>query len=459
MNLNQFSREAIFYLAVLMSTLLVTGRGVQGASREVEHFGAAPVDELVDCIHRVYGKPVIHDLMVRDVIARPCPSSKELIAEAMKANGLLLVEGQEWIFLAPANYFVPKPPYSREEAARAPKQHSINVETHLEPAQEMPEVQAKDILNTIKREARMPPIFGSIDSWKTEKLVITLSVRFFPIRLGEGLPESVVTIINEPSDLRPARLIYGELQGGKYKALWDSPWFKSGSIEFVDVNGDGEKEILIRSETAGANSVNVGLVVFDRKGRELSRQELCGSLDSVPPVGAACPITGANEISVTENLDGPKQIVAGDSEVCVYQPEKVVFMCPSQTRAFILGIAAQSNEKGLRQARKGDYQTALTYFLGAAGRAPDNAEFANNVGFAYYKLGDYDNAVTWLYKTTEIDPNRAVAYLNLGDALVKLNQHREPHAREAYKKYLELAPDSKLAPEVKKKLAALPPSR
>jgi hypothetical protein len=251
-------------------------------------------------------------------------------------------------------------------------------------------------------------------------------------------------------------LVYGELQGGKYKALWDSPWFKSGAIEFVDVNGDGEKEILIKSETAGANSVSVELVVFDRKGRELSRQELCGSLDSVPPLGEACPITGANEISVTENVDGPKQILVGDSETCTYQPEKAVFVCPSQTRASILGIAAQSNEKGLRQARKNDYQTALTYFLGAAGRAADNAEYANNVGFAYYKLRDYENAVTWLYKTTQIDAKRAVAYLNLGDALVKLN--RNVDAREAYKKYLELAPDSKAAPGVKKKLDALPPT-
>jgi len=97
--------------------------------------------------------------------------------------------------------------------------------------------------------------------------------------------------------------------------------------------------------------------------------------------------------------------------------------------------------------------------MGAAGRAPDNAEYANNVGFAYYKLGDYESAVTWLYKTTEIDSKRAVAYLNLGDALLKLNRHREPYAREAYRKYLELAPDSKLAPEVKKKLDALPSSR
>jgi len=179
--------------------------------------------------------------------------------------------------------------YSQEDAARAPKQHSIKVETRLDPAKEMSEEQAKNILSVIKREARMPPILGSQDPWKTGKLVITLNVRFLPIRLGEGLPESVVTIISEPSDVRPARLIYGELHGGKYKALWDSPWFEGGSIEFVDVNGDGERKYSLKSETAGANSVNVELVVFDRKGRELSRQELCGSFDSVSSCGRRMP--------------------------------------------------------------------------------------------------------------------------------------------------------------------------
>ncbi len=62
--------------------------------------------------------------------------------------------------------------------------------------------------------------------------------------------------------------------------------------------------------------------------------------------------------------------------------------------------------------------------------------------------------MTWLKTTVGIDPKRAVAYLNLGDALVKLNHNAE--AGEAYRKYLELAPDSKSAPDVKKKLEALP---
>ena len=78
-----------------------------------------------------------------------------------------------------------------------------------------------------------------------------------------------------------------------------------------------------------------------------------------------------------------------------------------------------------------------------------------------------------------VDPKRAIAYLNRGDAFVALHYSAKgrqdakdffknycmessnwciAEARKDYEKYLELAPDSKAAPDVKKKLAALPSS-
>jgi tetratricopeptide (TPR) repeat protein len=64
--------------------------------------------------------------------------------------------------------------------------------------------------------------------------------------------------------------------------------------------------------------------------------------------------------------------------------------------------------------------------------------------------------LNYLKEAIACDPSRAIAYLNLGDAYAKLIRNEE--ARQAYTKYLDLAPDSKSAPEVKKKLDALPPS-
>jgi len=71
-------------------------------------------------------------------------------------------------------------------------------------------------------------------------------------------------------------------------------------------------------------------------------------------------------------------------------------------------------------------------------------------------MGKYEEAVKYLRETIDCDSTRAVAYLNLADTYVKLKRNAE--ARQAYAKYLKLAPDSKSAPDVKKKLDALPPS-
>jgi tetratricopeptide (TPR) repeat protein len=118
--------------------------------------------------------------------------------------------------------------------------------------------------------------------------------------------------------------------------------------------------------------------------------------------------------------------------------------------------AAEHDNQGLKLMRQNDYRSAQLEFERASIITGDkNPLYTNNMGFAFYKEQKYDLAVYWLQKTVQLDPKRAVAYLNLGDALAKLN--RNPEARDAYKKYLELAPNSKAAPDVKEKLATLSP--
>jgi len=97
----------------------------------------------------------------------------------VKKKGLLFLEDEEWIFLAPANYFVPRPPYSQEDAARAPKQHSIKVETRLDPAKEMSEEQAKNILSVIKREARCLPFLDPKIPGRPESSLLPLTLDSF----------------------------------------------------------------------------------------------------------------------------------------------------------------------------------------------------------------------------------------------------------------------------------------
>jgi tetratricopeptide (TPR) repeat protein len=59
----------------------------------------------------------------------------------------------------------------------------------------------------------------------------------------------------------------------------------------------------------------------------------------------------------------------------------------------------------------------------------------------------YKEAICW-------DPSSKEAYLKLGEVEEKL--HNRDQARDAYQKYLTIAPDAKNAAEIKKKIAKLP---
>ena len=87
---------------------------------------------------------------------------------------------------------------------------------------------------------------------------------------------------------------------------------------------------------------------------------------------------------------------------------------------------------------------------------PLQAEKEMKVGAFYYKKGSYKAAARRFREATHWDPTSAEAFLKLGQAEEKLKD--EKAAREAYTKYLELAPDGKDAASVRKKLERRPAS-
>ena len=118
--------------------------------------------------------------------------------------------------------------------------------------------------------------------------------------------------------------------------------------------------------------------------------------------------------------------------------------------------AAAHNARGIALMRQKKYDDAANEFAGANLTDPGNPEYLNNLGYSEYKTEDFESAVRFFGEAIEADPKRAIAYVNRGDAFVRLQRYAE--ARKDYAKFLELAPDSKLALEVRKKLEALPPS-
>jgi tetratricopeptide (TPR) repeat protein len=74
-------------------------------------------------------------------------------------------------------------------------------------------------------------------------------------------------------------------------------------------------------------------------------------------------------------------------------------------------------------------------------------------GNYYFNKGNYIAAVSRYDEATKWNDGNAEAWLRLAEAQEKRPNRKA--AREAYQKYLELAPDSKNASEIKKKLSRL----
>jgi tetratricopeptide (TPR) repeat protein len=82
---------------------------------------------------------------------------------------------------------------------------------------------------------------------------------------------------------------------------------------------------------------------------------------------------------------------------------------------------------------------------------PLEAEKDLKIGNYYFKKGNYKAATSRFREATLWNPTYADAFLRLGDSEEKLKDKKG--AEEAYSKFLALAPDSKEAESIKKKLA------
>jgi tetratricopeptide (TPR) repeat protein len=72
------------------------------------------------------------------------------------------------------------------------------------------------------------------------------------------------------------------------------------------------------------------------------------------------------------------------------------------------------------------------------------------VGEFYFKKGDFKAAAGRFREATKWNDGNAEAWLRLGDAEARMKDTKA--AQEAWKKYLQLAPEAKNAAEVRKKL-------
>lgn len=80
------------------------------------------------------------------------------------------------------------------------------------------------------------------------------------------------------------------------------------------------------------------------------------------------------------------------------------------------------NALGILRAERGDFGAAIPLLRAAAEADPNNGQFFNNLGYAYYLSGDYVNAAAMLEVAVALEPKNVRAWNNLGGAMEKLGK-------------------------------------
>jgi Flp pilus assembly protein TadD len=103
--------------------------------------------------------------------------------------------------------------------------------------------------------------------------------------------------------------------------------------------------------------------------------------------------------------------------------------------------------------KKGENDKALTYFHKALELEPNNAEIYYNIGIILYQNDQTEEAIKNFSTSKSLDPKYAPTWYELGICYIKKGETDK--AIHNLERFLEMEPDSPLAPQVKNILEAL----
>ena len=110
---------------------------------------------------------------------------------------------------------------------------------------------------------------------------------------------------------------------------------------------------------------------------------------------------------------------------------------------------------GLAYFHKGDYKTAERYFLKALKLQPNFVLALRNLGRTYLADGKIDQAITLFQQAVAQSPDNAMLRMDLGNAFRAIGDNQ--NALQAYRMVMQLAPNTPLAEEAQKAVAAVGP--
>jgi hypothetical protein len=286
------------------------------------HVGLTPEDRFVQCARGVFGKPILLDAWSPwpgEAIA--CPAPRTTLVEALKARGIPAFDAAGWVHLVSTKWF--EAPTARAEWKQLRVTQTIK-EWGKGGSRSLTHAEQQQIAVAILEHARPPIAYTPRGRDSSGRIADTIDLLLYLDAHTFGPPsakrkESVVAVWGV--DFGPRRVIYGEIEDGVYRPLWDSPhvpgaWLMMG---YRDVDGDGTEEIILQSRYGGAGR-DLLLVIFDSKGREITRQDDdCEKWLTEKRPDVTCPIGGQLEglVEYEERKDGK-------TDILVYQLDQEV---------------------------------------------------------------------------------------------------------------------------------------
>lgn len=306
---------------VLVSAAIMLSSVVSRA--EVIHVRYSPGDQVLQCMRKVWNKPVLWDqeIAIDENPTLTCAATKEEFMQELHSAQISVLEDKNWVFLIPSKYL---PPWtnSTDPVDRLPWTGiAVTVALHLTPAAQqlhLSEKELDDLKAAVLAEIRPIPIERPYrsDADPSNKTIAKelLDLRVDVQKLSADGPESMIAVLG-PGRGRTGRLIYGEFPARKLQLRWDSPLFVTHElgIDYVDVNQDGRREIVLIS-SAPANKPDEEMVIFDANGTELTRQFGCiPNAAAYSEQGGACSIE-AHSVNLSVKPGRPTSIVASETD-------------------------------------------------------------------------------------------------------------------------------------------------
>lgn len=113
--------------------------------------------------------------------------------------------------------------------------------------------------------------------------------------------------------------------------------------------------------------------------------------------------------------------------------------------------------QGLAEQERGQYQSALNFFLKAASMGPENVVLYNDIGINYEQLGQTDRAEQYYLRALKVDPDYLSAYSNLAYLYAGIGETEK--AKQYFKERLRRAtPNDPWVEKIRKELYRIDPA-